>query len=116
MHKKVEKENGDATRESVKKEMGKPRIARSARLAELKLDTERIAEPPSATLSGTVDKIIPSTRPSQLELANIAVDLPDERYRDLRIENTLIDEHGDYVSLKIGAQVDVIVTARDAKN
>jgi hypothetical protein len=39
LRKKAKKRRGDATRESVKKEMAKPRITRSARIAELKLDS-----------------------------------------------------------------------------
>jgi hypothetical protein len=38
------KESGNATRVSVKKEMAKPRMARSARIAELNLNTARIPE------------------------------------------------------------------------
>src|ERR1700735_459664 len=112
LHKKVKKDLGDTTRESVKKEMATPRIARSARIAELKLDTVRIPEQPSTTISGTVDKIIPSPQPSQPEQANITVDAPNKRYRDLRIENKLTDEHGDDVSLKKGAHVDVAFTSK----
>ena len=111
LHKKTKKEPGNATRASVRKEMAKPRMARSARIAELNLDTARIPEQPSATMPGTVDKIIPSPRPSQPEKAQIAVDGADHRYRDLRIENTLTDEHGDDVKLKKGAHVEVTVTA-----
>lgn len=37
--KKGKKEPGNATRASVKKEMAKPRMAKSARIAELNLDT-----------------------------------------------------------------------------
>ena len=109
--KKTKKEPGDATRARVKKEMAKPRMARSARIAELKLDTTRIPEPPSLTMPGTVDKIIPSPRPSQPEKAQIAVHGDDHRNQDLRIENTLTDEHGDDVKLKKGTHVDVTVTA-----
>ena len=47
----------------------------------------------------------------QPEKANIAVEGADHRHRDLRIENTLTDEHGDDVRLKKGAQVEVTVTA-----
>ena len=111
LHKKVRKNPSNATRASVKKEMAKPRMARSARIAELNLDTARIPEQPSTTMPGTVDKIIPSPRPSQPEKAQIAVDGADHRYRDLRIENTLTDEHGDDVRLKKGAHVEVTVTA-----
>src|ERR1700675_4783131 len=104
------------TRASVKKEMAKPRMARSARIAELNLDTARIPEQPSTTLPGTVDKIIPSPRPSQPEQAQIVVDGADYRYRDLRIENTLTDEHGDDVRLIKGAHVEVTVTAVTRRN
>jgi hypothetical protein len=111
LHKKGKKESGNSTRASVKKEMAKPRMARSARIAELNLDTARIPEQPSVAMPGTVDKIIPPLRPSQPEKAQIAVDGADHRYRDLRIENTLTDEHGDDVKLKKGAHVEVTVKA-----
>src|ERR1039457_4633407 len=106
-HKKRKKEPGNSTRASVKKEMAKPRIARSARIAELNLDIARFPEQPSVVMPGTVDKIIPSLRPSQPEKVQIAVDGADHRYRDLRIENTLTDEHDDDVKLKKGAHVEV---------
>jgi len=81
------------------------------RITELNLDTSRIPEQPSATVPGTVDKIIPSSRPSQPEKAQIAVNGPGRRKQDLRIENALTDEHGDDVRLKKGAHVEVTVTA-----
>jgi hypothetical protein len=112
LHKKNIKEPGTATHASVKKEMAKPRMAKSARIAELNLDTARIPEQPSTTIPGTVDKLIPSPRPSQPENAQIALDGADHRYRDLRIENTLTDENGDEVRLKKGAHVEVTVTAK----
>jgi hypothetical protein len=108
---RVRKRPGDAIPASVKKEMVKSRMARSGRIAELNLDTTRIREQPSITMPGTVDKIIPSRRPSQPEKAQINVDHTDHRHRDLRIENTLTDEHGDDVKLKKGAHVQVTVTA-----
>src|SRR4029077_7095699 len=101
LHRKSNKESGNAIRVSVKKEMAKPRMAKSARIAELKLDTARIPEQPSITIPGTVDKIIPSQGPSQPERAQIAVDAADRRHRDhLRIENNFTDEHGDDVKLR----------------
>jgi hypothetical protein len=106
------KKPGNATRASVKKEMAKPRMARSARIAELNLDTARISEQPSTSMPGTVKKIIASPRPSQPEKAQIAVDGPDRQHRDLRIENTLTNEHGDDVRLKKGARVEVTVAAK----
>src|SRR6202790_5299290 len=98
MRGKTTKESANATHVSVKKEMAKPRMSRSGRIAELNLDTARIREQPSITMPGTVDKIIPSPRPSQPEKAQIAVDRNDHRH--LRIENTLTDEHGDDAKLK----------------
>ena len=111
LHNKVKKEPGNVTCASVKKEMAKPRMARSARIAELNLDTARIPEQPSVTMPGTVNKIISSPRPSQPEKAQITVDGPDHGHRDLRIENMLTDERGDDVRLKKGAHVDVTVAA-----
>ena len=109
LHKKAKKKPGNATLASVRKEMAKPRMARSARIAELNLDTTRISEQPSATMPGTVDKIIPSPGPNQPEKAQIAVDGADHGHRDLRIKNALTDEHGDDVKLKKGAHVEVTV-------
>ena len=56
-----------------------------------------MTEKPSATLPGTVEKIIKSPHPSEPEKAQIAVDGADHRHRDLRIKNMLTDEHGDDV-------------------
>jgi hypothetical protein len=95
--------------------MAKPRMARSARIRELNLDTARTREQPSTTMPGTVDKIIPSRRPRQPEEAQIAVDKAGRPHRDFRIENTLTDEHGDDVKLKKGAHVEVTVTAEPKK-
>jgi hypothetical protein len=113
-HKKRKKEPGAATRASVRKEMAKPRMARSARIAELNLDTTRISEQPRATMPGTVDKIIPSPGGSQPEKAQIAIEEADHGYQDLRIENTLTDENGEDVRLKKGAHIEVTVTAEPA--
>jgi hypothetical protein len=83
---KAKKELISATRANVAQEMGKPRMARSAKIAELNLDTMRIQEQPSTTMPGTVEKIIPSPRPSQPEKAQITVDAADHARGDLRIE------------------------------
>jgi hypothetical protein len=103
----------NSTLDGVTTELAKPRMAKSARIAELNLHTAHIPEQPSITVPGTVNKIIASPRPSQPEKAEIAVDGDDSRNRALRIENKLTDEHGDDVSLKKGAHVDVIVTAKE---
>ena len=111
LHKKGKKGLANTTRASVEKEMAKPRMARSARIAELNLDTVRFSELPSVSMPGTVDKIISSLRRSQLEEAQITIEGADHRYRSLRIENMLTDENGDDVKLKKGARVEVTVTA-----
>jgi hypothetical protein len=116
LHKKSKKEPRDATRADVKQEMAKPRMARSARIAELNLDTARTPDQPSTTMPGTVKKIIPSPGTNLPEKAQIAVAGAPRAYRDLRIENTLTDEHGDDVRLKKGADVEITVTARDDRS
>ena len=116
MHKKSKQTSDTATHASVTKEMAKPRMARSARIAELNMDTSRKAEKPSTTLPGTVEEIFPSLRPSQPEKVQIAVHEADHKYRDLRIENKLTDEHGDDVRLKKGAHVEITVTAADRRS
>ena len=66
---------------------------------------------PKTTRPGTVDKIIKSPFPQEPEKAEIAVEGADHLYREIRIENTLEDEKGKKVKLKVGAQVDVTVEA-----
>ena len=110
-YKKGQKAPDDMTRASVTMEMAKPRMARSARIAEQNLDTTRIPEQPSTILSGIVHKIIPSPRPSRPEEAQISLEGADRRSRNLRIENAFADENGDDVRLEKGARVEVTVTA-----
>jgi hypothetical protein len=104
-----------STLDRVTTELAKPRMSRSARIAELSLDTAHIPEQPSITVPGTVKKIIASPRPSRPEKAEIAMDGDESQNRALRIENTLTDEHGDDVSLKKGAHVDLTVTAKERR-
>jgi len=68
-------------------------------------------ENPSATLPGTVEKIIKPIVPSEPEKAQIAVEGADHLYKEIRIENTLTDEYGEKVQLKPGAEVKVTVEA-----
>ncbi len=70
-----------------------------------------MTEKPSATLPGTVEKIIKPPHPSQPEKAQIVVEGADHLYREIRIENELTDENGDKVRLKPGAHVEVTVEA-----
>jgi hypothetical protein len=66
---------------------------------------------PKTTRPGTVEKIIKSPFPQEPEKAEIAVEGADHLYREIRIENTLVDEKGNKVKLKVGAQVDITVEA-----
>jgi hypothetical protein len=109
------KEPGDALRASVKREMAEPRMAKSARTMERTLDRGRIPVRPNTTMSGTVDKIIPSRSRRRPEEAQIGVDNAVRRHRDLRIENSLTDEHGDEVKLKKGAHVEVTIEAEPTR-
>jgi hypothetical protein len=68
-------------------------------------------EKPSTILPGTVQKIIKSPFPSEPEKAQISVERADHLYREICIDNTLTNENGEEVSLKPGAQVEVIVEA-----
>jgi len=70
-----------------------------------------MSEKPSTTLPATVEKIIKSPSPSEPEKAQIAVEGADDLYRELRIENTLIDKKGEKVKLKPGAEVEVTIEA-----
>lgn len=74
-------------------------------------DEAAASEKPSVTLPGTVGKIIQSLDPSMPEKAEISVEGADELYQEIRIENTLTDEHGDEVRLEKGAHVEVTVEA-----
>jgi len=70
-----------------------------------------MSDKPSTTLPATVEKIIKSPSPSVPDKAQIAVEGADHLYRELRIENTLVDENGDKVHLKQGADVEVTFEA-----
>src|SRR5271165_5676292 len=96
---KHKKESDNATRASVQKEMARPRVSKSARVAERNSDTARTSEQPRTVILGAVDKLIPSSRPSQPEKAQISIE-GNHGYRCLRIENSLTNEHGDEVKLK----------------
>jgi hypothetical protein len=62
-------------------------------------------------LKGKVEKIIPALTPDMAEKAQIDIPEADALYREIRVENVLIDESGEKAGLKPGAEVDVIVEA-----
>ena len=62
-------------------------------------------------LRGTVQKVIKPVIPGQVEKAEIDVKGGDPLYKEIRIENVVIDEEGKKAGLRLGAEVDVIVEA-----
>ena len=68
-------------------------------------------EKPSATRPGTVRQIIKSPLTHEPEKAEISVEGADDLYKEIRIENTLVTDSGTEVSLKKGAEVEVIIEA-----
>ncbi len=70
-----------------------------------------MAEKSSTTRPGVVEKIIKPIVPEAPEKAQIAVEGADHLYREIRIENMLVDENGKEVQLKKGAEVEVIIEA-----
>jgi hypothetical protein len=70
-----------------------------------------MSEKPSTTLPATVEKIIESPHPSVPEKVQLSVEGADHLYREIRIENNLIDENGDKVRLKPGADVEITIEA-----
>jgi hypothetical protein len=70
-----------------------------------------MSEKPSTTMPATVEKIIKSPSPNLPDKAQISVEGADHLYRELRIENTLINENGETVHLKEGAEVEVTIKA-----
>jgi len=70
-----------------------------------------MAEKPTVTLPGKVEKVIESPHPAEPEKAQISVEGGDPLYREIRIENKLKDENGKHVRLKEGAEVEVTVEA-----
>ncbi len=105
----------DKSTRAIEKEMARPRMARSARIAQLKLDTDRTREPATTTVPGTVTDIIHSRHSGKPDWAQINLDVDEKLHRNFLIENLLTDEHGGDVKLKKGAPVEVTVTAEDER-
>ena len=66
---------------------------------------------PKTTKPGTVRKIVKPPIPEMPEKAEIEVEGADHLYREIRIDNELIDSQGKKVKLKPGAEVDVTIEA-----
>jgi hypothetical protein len=65
----------------------------------------------TVTLPGTVEKIIPAFGDNIPEKAQIKIEGADDLYREVRIENEVIDTEGNPAKLKKGAEVDVTIEA-----
>jgi hypothetical protein len=66
---------------------------------------------PKAKKLGTVRKVIKPIVPSEPEKAEIVVHGADDLYKEIRIENKLVDSKGNKVKMKPDASVDVTVEA-----
>jgi|ERR1700691_351587 hypothetical protein len=108
--KKRKKEWDNAIPASNRAEMALPRMSKSARIAELESDSARASQQPRTVMPGTVDKIIRFRTPRLRETAEISIK-GEPKYRELRVENSLTDEHGDEVKLEKGGHVEITVTA-----
>lgn len=66
----------------------------------------------STTLPGRVERVIrPHPHSGEPEKAQIEVEGADHLYREIRVPNRLVDENGQKVKLKEGAEVDVKIEA-----
>lgn len=66
----------------------------------------------SATLPGKVERVIkPHPQSGEPEKAQIAVEGADHLYREIRVPNKLVDNEGNKVKLKPGAEVEVKIEA-----
>ena len=66
-------------------------------------------EKPSATLPGTVRKVLQF--PNKSEKVEIAIEGPDHLREEISIENGLTDSSGQEVQLKTGARVRIAIKA-----
>jgi hypothetical protein len=62
-------------------------------------------------LKATVQKIIKPAHPRLPEKVQIEIKDGEELYREIRVENEVIDDKGEKAQLKSGAEVDVIIEA-----
>jgi uncharacterized cupredoxin-like copper-binding protein len=71
----------------------------------------------ATTLPGRVEKVIrPHPQSGEPEKAQISVQGADHLYKEIRVPNQLIDDKGETVKLKPGAEVDVTIEAEPAKH
>lgn len=71
----------------------------------------------ATTFPGRVDKVIHSQpQTGEPEKAQISVHGADHLYKEIRVPNRLVDDNGQKVKLKPGAEVDVTIEAEPAKD
>lgn len=64
-----------------------------------------------AKLHGTVQKVIPPRLPSEAEKIEIIIYEADPLYKEIRVENNLVDEFGNRAILKAGSAVEIVLEA-----
>jgi len=74
--------------------------------------TEKIAEKPSVTLPGTVEKIIEPIHRVCRKRRRLQSKVPMISTKRFALKNSLTDENGDEVQLREGARVEVTVGSR----
>jgi len=62
-------------------------------------------------MKGKVDKVVKPVYPGQKEKAQIEVEDAEPLYRELRVDNEVVDENGHKSALEPGAEVDVVIEA-----
>lgn len=66
---------------------------------------------PWRTVPGTVTKILRPSHPAESERVEISIATADDLFREIRIENLLVNVDGQAVRLKEGAHVDITFEA-----
>jgi predicted DNA-binding antitoxin AbrB/MazE fold protein len=66
---------------------------------------------PWKTIRGVVKKVLKPVHPAESEKIEISVEAADELFREIRIENMLVNVQGQPVALKDGAHVDITLEA-----
>ncbi len=66
---------------------------------------------PWRTVPGTVKKVLKPVHPAESEKVEISIGAADELFREIRIENLLMNVDGQAVRLKEGAHVDITFEA-----
>jgi hypothetical protein len=63
----------------------------------------------SMTFSATVQKILPGVLPGQPDRAQIVVKAAEDLYKEIRIENALLDAEGNEVRLAPGTELEIVI-------